>query len=144
MKAFRLLISGVVLGFSLATVCAGPPKSFQKVEAPKWVTFEVRDGLEFDRAWNTVFDIIINDFDLEMVLKEDGYIRTAWLHSYGGVYLSEYRVRITVRFTPDHKGLKVKTEAHVKDGDKWIIGVDSRLVSTLKTDLMGTIGRTTR
>jgi hypothetical protein len=42
------------------------------------------------------------------------------------------------------KTLQVRSEAWALDGRTWLIGTDSRLMSTLKTDLMGTVGRTTR
>ncbi len=123
---------------------AGPPKSFLKGQATQWHVFELRADLDFQHAWDAVFDILINDFDLAMVLKDDGYIRTEWLYSYGGRYDHEYRLRVTACFTPDKRNLRVKTEAQFKDGDNWLLGVDSVLLTTLKTDLMGTVGRTTR
>ena len=92
----------------------------------------------------TVFDIPIKDFDVAMALKEDGCLRTEWLYSYGGKYDFQYCVRVTVRFAPDRRSLRVRTDAQFKEGDNWQMGVDSRLLTTLKTDLMGTIGRTTR
>ena len=154
MNTFRLFICSLVLGLSLATAVGSdpskPPKFFQEfansnLDTSKWVTFELRDGLDFNRAWNNMFDILINQFDIETISKEDGYIRTAWLYSYGESYENDYyRVRVTVRFTPDRRSLKYKTEAGAKIKGVWHLGMDSRLVSTLKTDLMGTIGRTTR
>lgn len=140
----RAILTLFILMVGLLLGSAGTPKSFQRIEKPQWSTIEVREGLDFDRTWNSVIDILINDFDLAMASKESGYLRTEWLFSYGGNYQSEYRLRVTIRLAPDGKTIRVKTEAHVKDGENWIIGVDSRLVSTLKTDLMGTIGRTTR
>jgi len=40
--------------------------------------------------------------------------------------------------------VRLRTDAQFKDGDNWVMGVDSRLLTTLKTDLMGKLGRTTR
>jgi hypothetical protein len=133
----RILICICILlgGFSVAL--AGPPRSFQRLDKPQWNAMELRDGLAFDHAWNAVFDVLINDFDIVVVSKENGYIRTDWLYSYGGAYQFGYRVRVTVRFSPDQKTVRVKTEAQAMDGNNWIIGIDSRLISTLKTDLMG-------
>lgn len=123
---------------------AGPPKTFLKGQATQWHVFELRADIDFQHAWDAVFDILINEFDLAMVLKDEGYVRTEWLYTYGGRYDHEYRMRVTIHFTPDRRSLRVKTEAQFKDGDNWLIGVDSRLLATLKTDLMGTVGRTTR
>jgi hypothetical protein len=144
MKTMPYWAFALALGFSLTAAFAGPPKSFQRQEMAQWVTYEIRDDVDFQRAWNLVIDNLITEFDLDFVTKEDGYLRTAWLYSFGGKYNFEYRLRVTVRFAPDHKNLRIKAEAQFKDGNNWIQGIDSRLISTLKTDLMGTIGRTAR
>jgi hypothetical protein len=120
------------------------PKSFLRGEASQWQVFELRSDIDFQHAWDMVFDILINDFDVAMSLKEDGYLRTEWLYAYGGKYDFQYRLRVTVRFAPDRRSLRVRTDAQFKDGENWLLGVDSRLLTTLKTDLMGTVGRTTR
>jgi len=142
-KRFSLLLTVLLLATPMLAF-AGPPKSFLKGQATQWHVFELRSDLDFQHAWDALFDIVSNEFDLAMVLKDDGYIRTDWLYSYGGRYDHEYRVRVTVRFTPDKRGVRVKTEAQFKEGDNWLLGVDSRLLTTLKTDIMGTVGRTTR
>jgi len=142
---FRTFAGLMVAGLLLTSAAlAGPPKSFQRTGAGQWVTFEIREGVDFQHAWNTVFDLLVKDFDLDMSVREEGYLRTGWLHSYAGDYRHEYRVRVTVRFAPDHKTVRLKPEAQVKDGDNWLLGSDSRLIATLKSDLMGTIGRATR
>ncbi len=140
----RLILTVFSLMVGLMVVSAATPKSFQRIEKPQWSTIEVREGLDYDRTWNSTIDILINDFDILVISKDSGYLRTEWLYSYGGNYMAAYRVRATIRLAPDGRTIRLKTEAQVKDGEDWIIGVDSRLVSTLKTDMMGTIGRTTR
>jgi hypothetical protein len=141
----RLLTWIGIIFFAVAgSALAGPPKSFLKGQPAQWQVFEIRENVDFAHAWDMVFDILINDFDLAMVLKDDGYIRTEWLYTYGGTYNYEYRLRVTARFAPDRRSLRIKAEAQVRDGENWVLGVDSRLLTTLKTDLMGTIGRTTR
>lgn len=123
---------------------AGQPKSFVKEMASPWQVFELRADIDFPHAWDDVFALLVNDFDIAVALKEDGYVRTDWNYYYGGNYNFQYRVRVTVLFTPDRKTMKTRVDAQFKDGDNWILGVDSRLLATLKTDIMGTIGRTTR
>jgi hypothetical protein len=140
----RTTLTLLVLMASLLVGSAGTPKTFEQLDTIQWITLEVRDGMDVERVWNSVVDILINDFELDLVAKDTGYLRTEWLYSYGGKYKNEYRVRVIIRVAPDGKTIRVKTEAQVKVGLNWLIGVDSRLVSTLKTDLMGTIGRTTR
>jgi hypothetical protein len=139
-----LLWLAAVLFSGPATGLAGQPKSFLHGQPSQWQVMELRADVDFQHAWDAVFDILINDFDLAMADKENGYIRTDWLYSYGGKYNFQYRVRVTIRIAPDKRILRLKTEAQLKDGENWIVGVDSRLLTTLKTDLMGTVGRTTR
>jgi len=49
-----------------------------------------------------------------------------------------------VKFSPDWKKVDVKTEANFLKNDGWIVGTDTRLLQTVKTDIMGVVGRTTR
>lgn len=133
----------------LLLFCAGgcatkPPPSFSQVATPGWSTVEIREGVDYNHAWKTVLGILVKDFDLEFVIKDDGYIRTSWMYTWSGVYQQNYRVRVIVKFSDDGKSMDVKSEAQVLHENVWLLGVDSRLLSTLKTDLMGTIGRTTR
>ncbi len=136
-----LLVASLVAIAGCATTA---PRSFSRTQTPSWSTIEIRKGLDYDQAWDTVLDIIIKNFALDIVMREEGYIRTGWLYTWSGAYLSHYRVRVSLKFSPDRKKLQVRPEAQFLAGKNWSVGTDTRLVSTIKTDLMGTIGRTTR
>ena len=138
-----LLVFTAALLLSACTTPKAPP-TFSTMNAPGWTTIEIREGVAFEKAWNTVVGILVRDFDLVTVLRDEGYLRTDWLYSWSGVYQQTYRVRVTLKFSDDRKRIDIKPEAQSLQGDLWTLGVDTRLVSTLKTDLMGTIGRTTR
>ncbi len=139
---FSMLMASCVLFVSGCATTA--PRSFSRTRAPSWATIEVRDTLEYDRAWDTVIELLVTNFDLASVLREDGYVRTDWLYTWSGAYSSHYRVRVAVKFSPDRRELRFRPEAQFLAGKNWRIGTDARLVSTIKTDLMGTVGRTTR
>ena len=128
--------------------CSGKhiPPSFSQVSAAGWSTIEVRDDVDYDHAWKTTLGVIIRDFDIEFADKEYGYIRTSWNHTWSGAYLPGYRVRVTAKFADDHKTLQVKSEAQALKPQEgiWELGVDTQQLSTIKTDLTGTIGRTAR
>ena len=130
----------------LLSGCATPksPPTFTTINGPGWTTIEIREGVTFEKAWNTVIGILVRDFDLAVVLRDEGYVRTDWLYSWSGLYQPNYRVRVTLKFSDDRKRVEIKPEAQLLQDRQWVLGVDTRLVSTLKTDLMGTIGRTTR
>lgn len=128
-----------------ATGCTtSAPKTFTRMAEPGWSAIEIREGVSYDDAWCTVFNLLSRTFDVDVAMKEEGYLRTEWLYSWSGKYDAGYTVRITVKFTDDRKRLDVKSEALLGLGASKVLGVDSRLASTMKTDLMGTIGRTTR
>ena len=144
MKKLTCLLALSCLTLSL-TGCTTPwPASFSYTMTPGWTSIEIRDGVAYDRAWNTAFTILSRDFDMAAVLKEEGYIQTGWLSTWPGVYDENYKVRVTIRFSSNRKIMQLRTEAWALVDGKWLIGTDSRLMSTLKTDLMGTVGRTTR
>jgi len=142
----RLLYNTVLLLALVVVVgCATTaPRSFSRSQTPAWSTIEIRKGLGYDQAWDTVLDIIVKNFALDVAMRDEGYIRTGWLYTWSGTYLSHYRVRVSLKFFPDRTNLQVRPEAQLLAGKNWSVGTDTRLVSTIKTDLMGTIGRTTR
>lgn len=139
-----LLLFVCMIGLMLSGCGAGKPKTFTKTLSGEWSTFEIREGVSYDRAWDIALSSLVKEFDLEMAQKADGYIRTAWLYSWSGKYQPSYRVRVTAKFNDARTTLSIKPEAQFLQGEMWLMGTDSRLVSTLKTDLMGTMGRTTR
>ena len=57
---------------------------------------------------------------------------------------ADYRVRVTTKFSPDHRKLEVKSEAQFHTSSGWVLGTDEALLQTLKTDIMGSVGRSTR
>jgi hypothetical protein len=119
--------------------CAAPG-TFVRTMEPTWATIELREDVTYDKAWSTIIDLLVKNFDIEVSQKENGYIRTGWLYTWTGQYTETYRVRVTVKFPDDRKTVQVKSEAYFKD----YVGFDTRLLQTLKTDIMGAIGRTTR
>ena len=141
------------VGLSTALSCAKPPESFVRtkdraptVQEPGWTSIEVRNGLPFEEAWEEAVDLLARRFDLEMISKDGGYIRTTWAYDWikPGEQSQNYRVRTVLKFSPDRRRIDLKTEAQYLNGRNWASGTDSRLLRTLKTDLMGVVGRTTR
>ncbi len=138
----------VIIASTLIAGCA--PTTFVKTVDASWNTIEVREDLTNDDAWNATVDLIARKFDIEVLSKEDGYLRTGWLHSWTGKLTDSYKVRAIVKFTPDKRKLEIKSEAHyyakgfMGVGQGWQMGTDERLISTLRTDVMGKIGRVTR
>lgn len=133
------------LAFLLAVLClliisCAPPQTFIKTMEPGWATIELREDVNYDKAWTSIYDLLTRNFDIEIAQKENGYIRTGWIYTWTGQYTEYYRVRVTIKFPENRKTVDVKSEAYYKD----YVGYDTRLLTTLKTDIMGSIGRVTR
>jgi len=123
-----------------------PPKSFVRASEPGWTSVELRDKLPFDQAWQSAVDIVAKQFEMEMISKDGGYARTAWLYTWAkqGRTSENYRVRVIIKFSADRKSIDIKAEANYLQKGEWVVGYDDRLLSTVKSDIMGVIGRTTR
>lgn len=132
-----------VLGL-LAAVGGCAPKTFVKTLEPTWASVELRNESAYEKAWTSVVDTLVKRFDIEVLSKEDGYIRTNWLYTWTGELKENYRVRVTAKFSPDRSKVEVKSEAEYGGPGAWVAGYDTRLLETIKGDIMGTVGRTTR
>lgn len=113
---------------------------------PTWTGVELREGISYEEAWQEVVDVLAKKFELEMISREGGYVRTTWIHTWWkvGELTENYRVRAIVKFSPDKKRVDLKTEANYLEDNVWVLGTDTRLLQTVKTDIMGVVGRTTR
>ena len=137
----RMVVAAVAV-VSLSGCLA--PKTFVKTLEPTWASVELRTDLPYEKAWASVVDSLVKRFDVEVMSREDGYVRTGWLYSWTGQVQENYRVRVTAKFSPDRSKLEVKSEAEFGGPGRWVVGYDTRLLETLKMDIMGNIGRTTR
>ena len=135
-----ILHFSAILIFAFIFASCAAPRTFVRTMEPTWAKIEFREEVTQDKAWTTIMDLLIRNFDIEIAQKENGYIRTGWLYTWTGQVTESYRVRITVKFPEDKKSVELKSEAYYRD----YIGYDSRLLETYKTDIMGAIGRTTR
>ena len=139
-----LLVALMPLTFGCA------PKTFIRTMDPGWNAIEIREELSYDEAWKACVDLIARKFDIAILSKEDGYLRTGWLHSWTGKLKESYKVRAVLKFTPDKRMVEVKSEAHhystglMGFWEGWEMGTDELLTTTLRTDIMGKVGRITR
>ena len=148
MKTTFLHASMVLAATLVLAACA--PTTFVRTMEPNWNTIEVRKDLTGDQAWDAVVDLTARRFDIEVLSKEDGYLRSGWSYSWTGKINQFYKVRTVVKFSPSKDKVEIKSEAHYYSpgiagfGQGWQMGTDERLTSTMRTDVMGKIGRTTR
>ncbi len=141
--------------FLLSGCLSNLPESFIRTydEPGIWRSFEVRKNLTKENLWRTIVDAISVNYDLEVIEKESGYLRTSWKFTYveedwwGGGITDRYRSRIVLKFVEeDWKILRVKCESHWMDPNKksWVMGYDKLLLEDVFGDLQGRIGRIRR
>jgi hypothetical protein len=148
----RYLFRGIIiLALSLFVISCGlkPPASFVKTfdEAGTWKTVEVREGMDKSEMWRLIVDTLTQKYDLEVVQKDSGYIRTSWKYTYvvSETIVENYRSRIVVKVLgEDWKSLQVKCESNWLSKRGWEIGYDIRLLQDAFSDIQGRVGRVVR
>jgi hypothetical protein len=155
MVALRSLRNVLVLAFGVAApvimsgcASAGPPPTFTEThsETGTWRSIEVREGMAKPQLWSTVVDALSSKFDIEVVERESGYVRTSYKFTTisNGKQRDNYRSRIVAKFNPDWSVLQVKSESGWLEDRNWIDGYDSQVLNDIYMDLQGRIGRVTR
>lgn len=142
MKLKYYLAISILIATLFLSACA--PPTFIRTSHANWNTIELRDGLEYQEAWKIVVDTIGQKFDLDVVNQDGGYLRTGWDYKWTGAINESYRVRSLVKFAPDKRSLQVRSDAEYLGSNGWVMGEDERLTVTLKSDLMGKLGRITK
>ncbi len=142
---------GVGLVFALLLVgCTTAPKTFMRTqdEPGIWKTVEIREGLGNDKIWEVLVDTLSQKYDLEVLERDAGYIRSSWKYSYfsGQQVVDRYRSRVVVKVkgTPDWDTVQVKCESNWLDDRGWILGYDTRLLEDIYGDIQGKLGRVRR
>ncbi|PLX32620.1 MAG: hypothetical protein C0600_02005 [Ignavibacteria bacterium] len=100
-----------------------------------WITYEVRDGLDYNEAWRVVVDALLTrGYQFETLSKDDGYMKSEWLHETVESQGVEIRTRISVKFTYGRRTVRVKVDEDYLIGYKEP-GVDIPRVADLKVEL---------
>lgn len=116
-------------------------KTWKRGQA-EWAKIQLNDKLSFDQAFGIVLELVSDKYEMEMISKDGGYIRSAWnfLTDRKGRKIKDQRCRITVKFNHDKTQLQVKTECQrLKKGD-WQDGEDTALSQQMKEDIRGVLG----
>ena len=149
----KLFLSIIVVSFlCLFTGCMAPPASFMRTHDDPgiWKSIDVREGLLKDDLWRTVVDTLSQKYDLEVITKDSGYVRTSWKYTYiipdRNIVSDRYRSRIIVKFSGEAWNvLQVKCESNwLEPKAGWVLGYDTRLLEDVYGDLQGRVGRIRR
>lgn len=136
---FLLILLFVLVGPGCG---GGTPESFMQMNRQYWESLDINPSIKYEDAWQRVIYIITKKFELEMISKEDGYVRS----SYGQSYFTEdlqndkYQIRIVAKFTPDKKSLDYKIESRLWDGKIWKNGSDVRVAANMQKDFENSLG----
>lgn len=141
----RYFVAISLLLFMFTQVGCGS-STFEK-RTPGWKSIELRDGLQGDysEAWQITVDSLARSYDLEIIDKDSGYLRTSWKYGILGQDADTLAGRITVKF-PDVSSpskVDVKTDAQQYDiwTEKWVEGFDSAFERDIVSELSGRLGR---
>lgn len=144
-KASVVLVAILAFGGLLSSCGSMKPSSFVKAtDGGSWSSILIREDMSYDQAFNEVIDVVARRFEMDMISKDGGYGRTNWSYTWNdrGTYTEKYRTRVIFKFSNDRKKVDIKTEAEFGGDPNWIRGFDTRLLSTIKQDISGAIGRT--
>jgi hypothetical protein len=150
--------SKIIFIISILTLfigCASKPSTFVEThdEVGVWKSIQLHGNYGMFRnrnreVWRRVIDILSEKYDLEVLDRTSGYIRTSWK------YLldrddsdKKYRSRVIIKMLGNiwHTA-KLKTEAQWFDdgNDSWITGYDSVILEEIYKDVQGRIGTSIR
>ena len=80
----RMLLVTLVGVCALYSVgCA--PSTFQKGASSGWKSIALQDNLtsDYDLTWQKTVDTIAREWDIEIMDKDSGYLRTSWQRGNG-------------------------------------------------------------
>jgi|GEM_PF-3040133 len=105
---------------------------------------QISDRISYNLAFDEAISILTRKFELEMISKEAGYIKTKWVTTWVGKWgakpQKDYRVRITLRMSEERKRIDIHAEAQKLKGKYWIGGYDTQLLEDIRKDISGVVG----
>jgi hypothetical protein len=130
--------------------CASPPRTFvaTRDDPGVWKIVEIREGLTNEQVWTIIVDTISQKYDLEVLQKEGGYLRTSWKCTYleGEKVSDRYRTRFVIKLSgsPSWDKAQLKCESNWMEDEGWIAGYDTQLLEEIYGDIQGKLGRVRR
>lgn len=143
----------ILLLLLLIGCAAGPPKTFVETQEDTgaWKSIYLHNNYGFfanknQEVWQRVVDILSEQYDLEVLDRASGYIRTTWkADSKQGKDQYRHRVIIKMQGSVWHTA-KLKAESQWWDEQKqiWRIGYDMTVVEEIYKDFQGRLGTAVR
>ena len=145
---FTLSALAAILALSILGGCA--PSSFVRTD-PGWKTIALREPLDthYDKAWQTIVYTVAKQWDIEIMDKETGYLRTTWIYDIGNNPYNRYRVRLAIMFPrgAESNRLEFTTKAErfekISHGVRiWMSGYDTKFQRDAYEVLYEGVGQT--
>lgn len=132
----------LLLALLVATFGSIAAKNTWKKGQADWAKIQINENLSYDQAFNIALELVSDKYEMEMISRDGGYMRSAWnnLLDRKGKKIKDQRCRVTIKFNHDRTQIQVKTEAQKMKNDEWIDGTDSELATQIKEDLRGVLG----
>jgi len=158
MKAARFLLAAVVAAVTAGTFTScmalleggsggGGAKLGWETSCSEagWASIPISDRVDYNMLYDDVVSLISKKYEIEMLSKESGYIRTKWTNrtvtATGVVQVTDYyRTKVTIKLSPQRSKIEVNSEAERLINGNWVIGCDTKLLETMKQDLRGLSG----
>ncbi|HHB91751.1 MAG TPA: hypothetical protein ENK59_00875 [Thioploca sp.] len=147
MKLIKLII---IISLLLSCATTKPPTFIESHdEAGVWKSIYLHNhyGVFTDKnkeVWRRVVDVLSEKYDLEVLDKTSGYIRTSWKYMLPDED-NKYRSRVIIKMLGNvWHTTKLKTEAQLFENGTWITGYDTAILEEIYKDLQGRIGTSVR
>lgn len=114
---FKPFIKSILL-ILIIMGCAGTPI--------RWISTAEYPNTNYDRAWQTVVSTITEEFDIDVIEKDSGYLLTAWkpVETTFGESISGWEraaIRVTCKVeNRDPFRLKLRVQRAELEGGQWV------------------------
>ena len=144
----RLFVASLLIGTVLtSSSCShSAPQTFVRSadQSGVWKSIELAETSDKARLWSTTVDALTTKYDIEVLDRDSGYLRTTWKFTTveAGNVDRNYRTRFIAKFNNSWTVLQVKSEAEWLYSGNWVTGYDSKTLEDVYGDLQGRLGRT--
>ncbi len=140
---------GALTQLGSGTCQTAGPKSFVRTfdDSSNWRIVEIKPEFHGgDKTWRMIVDTVAESYDLEVIEKDSGYLRSAWKYTFikNQTVSENYRSRVVIKLNEGITQVKVKVESNWLSSDGWEIGYDTVLLEDIYSDIQGKLGRTIR
>ncbi|MCR4665323.1 MAG: hypothetical protein K5660_08165 [Paludibacteraceae bacterium] len=136
-RSIKMLCSCLFAGmFVMVASAFDDVKGWQMGQA-EWMHVQINESFDYDQAFETAVEILSDKYEMGMIKKDGGYVRTAWnfYRKTRGTLDKKVRIRITLKFNDDRTQVAVKTEVQKLIFKEWVDGYSNVLGYQVRKEL---------